>query len=1393
MSEIDLSYRQLLREQEKRRLDAFMAEPEEEKVLPPGAASAPDSTEPLGPPSPSFLQRTRGTGAHQGAAGARAVGAQVQSAYTHFTNGVWRVAQSAMDPNNSGTESLSGFGEVLLGGLDLVMALPAGVGAAVKQAAADFVPGLENTAALSPGLSSAIRTTLGLPAFILDPETRKAIVGDPTKTPAERMAARQALMDELNKPMTYGELMELGAMFAVPGIITRGLKARRSTTPVSEPLQVQTATGTPEAPRVQPTLPPEVAAGRLAKQAEQALIKEPGVAEPKPGAKVEAAGGRGAVREAGRPRPEEAAGPPSPDRPLPTAQDVAEGRAPTLEKSLDAAMRRADEMLRKDPDPALQQLVKEVDELQKRPTPTVEEVAGEPAPKPGAGKSAEELAKDVPGPKIPPDELIRKVEEEMKGRPAAEIEAEINRRMGVDEGEPLILNPKEQKLLDRAAKELGFESEAEAQGLKTGKLASKDRDFAKRLLEDFEAELDPSIPAQKKLANEIGRLSKKLGGEEKAPGISGPEAGAVDPGMLARMAIGAVIGGTQGDTPEERVTFALIGLGIGSVASKRVAKTLVARLKGDPATEAVLDPSIPKAPGFSQIDRTPIVERTIKAIAPDDAKAVNRVLEAGPEEILSREDVVSARTAETATWERVRQLAADIRDGVPVEPGDLKAAFALARTLNDHVNIPSRRMGATGTRGLARVKIAQERVGELARDWDPATSEKQLANVINELNTLEQVSLFGRLYYAVPEAITEAMYGSMLLGKAVVKNAIGNVPMVPISIVDRSIAQLFHSGPKVALSDAHLATMAVWESTIEQFRLIRSWEKLGEQARAMGSTHTEIIPRGFEGLADITRQFGPESQFTEAFARGMERLHSLASLGPGIMQRTDGMAKATHGRIGITWEAAQKARSEGLTGDAFGARVKELVDDYSKLDPDALVRVKRHRDRMTFTQEFEGQVMQALQRGPEDPWLNLAYRMSVAAFVRTPVRLMEVGADYTPGLNAISKGFRDDYMAGGLDRKIAMSKLATGTLVLGSFGWLAQQGLITGNLPTFKEGGVAVEHAGRPPQSFWDPLVQKYRSFKGMEPLTQWISIAADISYLAGQLPEKDAMRLITAYGVAVSNNLNITAFMQSISEFLDVAKSGRTDSQWEKSLEFIRRRLTVFIPAAVKEATKGDIERIVLSGAFDEDKSPMASVHRELRALTDEYQRGFGVSPGEGGNPPFLKVKRNMFTGQKLVDDTWPFNPFTTKPAQLAPWAEEVSRMRGAGLKPVPDWLGTEQPADIGLSDQPTAPGVRLTPPEIDRWEVLMTQEVKDRHGKLTDSLNELVTGERYLRFSDVTRRELLQERFGEFRDRAKATLLLENEPLRRALRDKRVESQIERLPRDRQPGARQRLGVGP
>lgn len=1333
----ELQYRQLLSEQERRRLDQFATEslstPSEPAVKP---AAAPKPA-----PKPGVVGTGLGTAKETAGAG---VSQFVQGLYNAAGGKIDKPAGSVSD---TAGEVLSGMGETLLGGLTVLMAIPAGVGAAVHRAMELYVPGLDRSVAL-PGEdrpshagfldspAAAVRSIAGLPAMLLDPKMRAILRDNP-----------QQLANIMNEPMTYGELLDIVTQFAVPIAAGKMLPKRAAVPapgPASEPLRVQKAlppgayeSGPSPLADYMPRVGPRALPAAPYEAGPSSIVAEPMTAE-SVAARLMVLGEE--LRGGAGPGPETGAGTPKPQLALPP------GRYESGPSSLA-------------PPPTLQEPLT-IEALNARLMVAGEQLRGGAAP----GKTA--------------------------------VQGEVPARGGM--------------MAELAAPSGPLSTAAEISMEKTGGLL---------------------------------RLSSALDvAMKRAAEAIGDETGGLNPGLLARMAVGAAIGGTQGDTPEERITSALIGMGLGAAAG-RIAKRVAETIRRDPAAAPVLDPTNTKVTGWSQrpavqgsetfqpnyarIETTPQTTRVMKniyrAAAGDIAeqgrgvrtfkqtdKAAMELLTSGkmtperivafePGTILSAEEMKAAWHIEIRAAEQVSTVANDIAAGVPVEPGELRQAIAVSRAISVNVRSAKTETGrafsalrdTASSRGTERIKIATEDIDRLAREWNPQVSEAELAAQIQAIPTTKEVSLWSRLYYAVPEAATEAMYGAMLSGKALVKNVIGNAVVMPLAAVDRSLASLaVWDKNRPMASEGPMAFMSMWEGTVEQLRLIRHWDELGAQAERLGGTHVESQSSGLAALGDMAAERGHST-----VAKGFEWLHAAAQFGPGIMRRTDGMAKAVNGRMAIQWEAMRQARlTEGLTGDAYWKRVEELVADYSQLDPEALVRIKDFREHQTFTRPLEGTVLTAIQAGPSDPWLNLAYRMTVAPFVRTPLRLAEFGAEYTPGLNFLAKNFYREMGQGGASRAVAEARLASGLLVIGSFMYLAMQGLITGSEPTDLKQAKAMRDAGRPPQSFWDPLAQKYRSYAGMEPVTTLVSTGANLANILRQIPEADAMRLLMGAALGEVDSLNAKSYTQAISELTDVVKTGRTDAQYDKSLAYIRRRLSVFNPAGLKELESlvdPTQRRVVPSGAFDEDKSPGASVRREFQALLDEYRKGI---PGLSGatdeqGRPLLKPVRNMFTGQEMVNDTWPFNPFTTTLAQGAPWAAELRRLDGAGLQPLEGWIGQRAPADIGMTEQPAHPGVRLTPSELDRWEVLMTQVATDRHGHLTDSLTNLVQSGVYQRQSDVTRRLMVQDRWNTFRQRAEGLLLRENPGLRDAVDQHKRAAGIEHLPTARQPAARERL----
>src|SRR3972149_7924875 len=122
MNSIEVAYRQKLREQQTRDVNTFMDAPDPYPIETQKPETKPSAAEAL-PEKPGVVSTLTKTTVEAGS-----------QAFKHFASGLSRVAQSSLDPNLSGVESLSGAGEGLLGGLTLMMALPAGIGAAAKRA-----------------------------------------------------------------------------------------------------------------------------------------------------------------------------------------------------------------------------------------------------------------------------------------------------------------------------------------------------------------------------------------------------------------------------------------------------------------------------------------------------------------------------------------------------------------------------------------------------------------------------------------------------------------------------------------------------------------------------------------------------------------------------------------------------------------------------------------------------------------------------------------------------------------------------------------------------------------------------------------------------------------------------------------------------------------------------------------------------------------------------------------------------------------------------------------------------------------------------------------------------------------------------------------------------------
>lgn len=1313
----ELEYRRLLQERQTSRLDNFM---QQELRNPQPLFDSEDDVKTTTAPPTKSLGLIESIG-EAGAAGGKAAFDSAAVGIKHFVNGVYNTVGGHTKRPLTMLEQASGVGEMLLGGISLISALPSGVGEAVHTAIKSYSPGADQAVAIPAGLAGIIRSTLAAPMF-LDPAFRESV---------NSFEAMTKFQEQLYQPMTFGELMGVAATFAAFPLQAKVYsKIKGGVRAATEP-----KTGTADNPTIIYGRPIIIEDALAVKRATSPIVPDMRALMEQRSLK----GTEFALEQRTPPRTRPQA--PSTD---PMSPEALTARLMLLSTELRA---KAAESKGK---------------------------GGEPSPAESGATKQKTDAKAEEGPKSPESETGPYTEEL-----TTQIDSAMKRAEEIISEEFPIHEPGFADALVEASRKNKAKTEAKG--------AEKD---VNALPPDPTAPVGSAAgegayvrPGREAVGFRRSRDAKPSKGAGRVGWdeiIQKKEGGFIDPKLLGRMAVGAAIGGTQGDTPEERMAYIFAGI-LGGAASKKLAKMLAAEFRAK--MPRVMDETNPTVPGFN------IPPREIPIVMPKSGSlTVDQVLAFDRGTVVTPEVMRQVNHIEIQAVKQVFDLMRDINDKSPdYIPGQLKKALALARTVSkaaQNVSVAGKGRGGAGRDVMSKVHESSAHIEELSQVWDPSTSEVVLAKLLSEqFKKGEQISLFSRLYYAIPEAIQQAMYGSVLSGAAIAKNAFGAGVMPPLGAVNRSLASLTYWPPtKAGLMEGPRGFVAIWEGLTEQMRLIRHWDALGEQARNLGATHVEVQAHGFQAMADIAAESAHP-----AIASGLEWIGSAFDLGPGIMSRTDGMAKNVNGRMKATWEAMDIVQREGLeygTPEYF-ERLTSMVNDYSQLPVESLVRVREYRDHQTFTQPFEGDIMKGLQSGPADPVLNLMYRMTIGMFVRTPVRLLEVGSEMTPGLNFLAKHYHAEMSRGGKDAATARARLATGAIIIGTFMYAATQGLVTGSPPSDPKDIKALTDAGRPPRSWWDPLAGKYRSYAGFEPLTTLIATGANLARIIPKLNEPDAIRLLLAASLAEVQSIDSNMYLQAISEFVNMFKTGRSDALYESGAEYVRRRLQMFNPAGIREITRQfdpEVSRILPGIEFDKDKTPGAANRRELQMLIDSFERDI---PGNA-----LKKDRNMFTGEILINDVWPFNPFTARPRQNAPWALEIARLDGAGLEQLQQWIGKENRADVGLSDQPDQAGTRLTPKELDRWEVLMTQVVTDSKGKLVDSLTALVTSPTYQRQSDITRRDMIQARWGEFKDRALGRLLKEFPELDRARKGNRRASHLERLPLDH-PMRKQNLRV--
>jgi hypothetical protein len=405
--------------------------------------------------------------------------------------------------------------------------------------------------------------------------------------------------------------------------------------------------------------------------------------------------------------------------------------------------------------------------------------------------------------------------------------------------------------------------------------------------------------------------------------------------------------------------------------------------------------------------------------------------------------------------------------------------------------------------------------------------------------------------------------------------------------------------------------------------------------------------------------------------------------------------------------ALRQATVEGQTGPAFAKRVADLIGEM----PEPLEKQAMEFGRVqTFSKDFEAS-MKDVQRVAGNPIV----RLTVLPFFRVWARLGEYALEMVPGPNLLLKPYRQDILAGGARREIALAKATVGAAALSTFGTLAYMGYITGSGPKNPDAKKNLMLTGWKPNSIYNPVTNEYISVSGMEPLSSHMQIAADLVAIGQRLPDADYGDLFLLGALAIGEGSLNKTYMQSVHTMLEVYNSEDPN----RAVNEMQRQIASYaVPTALR-----DIQR-VMDPAIREVNSTMDAIRARTPFLSSglPYHRDFWGEPivSEGAWGPDL------------------MSPFFISTRKNDPVSDEMARLAtlGAQYGVPPKVVHGPREQVVETGPRKTLPGVQLTPEEYDRYVVLARKEPIGPGGRtLHEAIGKLFDSPQYARASDGPR----------------------------------------------------------
>lgn len=231
-------------------------------------------------------------------------------------------------------------------------------------------------------------------------------------------------------------------------------------------------------------------------------------------------------------------------------------------------------------------------------------------------------------------------------------------------------------------------------------------------------------------------------------------------------------------------------------------------------------------------------------------------------------------------------------------------------------------------------------------------------------------------------------------------------------------------------------------------------------------------------------------------------------------------------------------------------------------------------------------------------------------FKNTPINILTYTAERGP-FAPLVKQWRMDVAAGGARRDIALSRMATGSMVMAATMDMAMSGTITGAGPQEPAQRQAWIRAGNQPYSV--KVGNRWFSYGRLDPLGMTLGMGADMAEAmqnAGQeFSQKDFEEVFVQSMFAVSNNVLSKTYMSGITEFFNAITDPQASGE-----KYFQRLASSLVPAGVAAAARQvDPYMRTADSALQALRRRIPGLSADLPPYRDLWGRPVDYRSGEG------------------------------------------------------------------------------------------------------------------------------------------------------------------------------------